>query len=372
MVSVAGSRVVFLTGSPVMWGAELSMIAIASNAPEGVTSALVCSSAELEAEWREVVGQDVTRFETRTGRLSRNLGFVSGLPGKLRRGDCLVLFDFYLLPAVALLLPYLKAHDIRVVVDIHDGVLGNPRRRPFFWLMQYADQCIAISDFIAAQVPRLNATVVHRGVTDLQPARSVPLRAEAEPHIGIVGQIQPTKGTEFALRAVASSGVSAEVHVRGSASAEFSSYEKSVQVLAENLFGSRAHFDGSLSRGVVMQGLDIVFCANANEPFGRVMVESQLAGAVVVAPRSGGALEILDDAVTGHLYDVGQIEDASRALIAAASSVRDREFVARARRTALENFNPVVQSRKYFTVVLGKNGRRSRRAFRFIPIPTKR
>jgi glycosyltransferase involved in cell wall biosynthesis len=50
-----------------------------------------------------------------------------------------------------------------------------------------------------------------------------------------------------------------------------------------------------------MKAVDIVVHTSiAPEPFGRVIVEGMLARKPVIATRAGGALEIIDEGVTGH------------------------------------------------------------------------
>lgn len=344
----AAKRVVFVTGTSAIWGAELSMLSIARHTPTIIRPILICSSGELASQWTESVGPNVNKVRARRGRLSRNLGFFFNLPRLVRKHDVLVVFDFYLMPAMVALLPYLRIRRVRLVVDVHDGVQDHPRRRLFFWLMRFTDCCIAISEYIAAQVQHRTVPVVYRGVDDVARAHRTSRPLHDPPVVGIVGQIQPAKRTEFALRAIAASEVNARIRIRGEASSEFRAYEGAVRSYAERVFGERALFDGSVPRAEVMQGLDVLFFANSNEPFGRVMVEAQLAGTVAVAPASGGALEVFDHGASGFLYAPGDLDDAARALREAIDEAGTGSFAARARLLALERFHPARQARRYF------------------------
>jgi glycosyltransferase involved in cell wall biosynthesis len=49
----------------------------------------------------------------------------------------------------------------------------------------------------------------------------------------------------------------------------------------------------------------IVHCSTQPEPFGRVIVEGQLANRPVIAAAGGGALEIIEDGVNGLLTPPG-------------------------------------------------------------------
>lgn len=54
---------------------------------------------------------------------------------------------------------------------------------------------------------------------------------------------------------------------------------------------------------------DIGLTCSVKEAFGRVTIENQLAGLLVIGANSGGTVEIVDDGKTGLLYDVNSYED---------------------------------------------------------------
>ncbi len=57
-----------------------------------------------------------------------------------------------------------------------------------------------------------------------------------------------------------------------------------------------------------MKAVDIVVHTSiAPEPFGRVIVEGMLARKPVIATRAGGALETIDEGVTGLLVAPGDV-----------------------------------------------------------------
>jgi len=59
--------------------------------------------------------------------------------------------------------------------------------------------------------------------------------------------------------------------------------------------------------------MDVCALASRSEPFGLVVVEAMACGTPVVATRSGGPQEILEDGVTGLLVDVGDPEQMAEA-----------------------------------------------------------
>jgi glycosyltransferase involved in cell wall biosynthesis len=70
------------------------------------------------------------------------------------------------------------------------------------------------------------------------------------------------------------------------------------------------------------------------EEFGIVMAEAQACGTPVIAPRAGGACEIVDDPRTGILLD--QVD--ARSLAAAARAVKSGSFDPEACRASAERF----------------------------------
>jgi glycosyltransferase involved in cell wall biosynthesis len=77
----------------------------------------------------------------------------------------------------------------------------------------------------------------------------------------------------------------------------------------------------------------------ADEDFGIVMAEAQACGTPVVGLRSGGAVDIVEDGVTGWLIDDQDVEQLRRAIRRAGADELDRSEVARrAQRFAAERF----------------------------------
>ena len=69
---------------------------------------------------------------------------------------------------------------------------------------------------------------------------------------------------------------------------------------------TRVHFTGWVEDvTALLPALDIFVSSSRVEPFGLVMVEAMAAGLPVVATATGGALEIVENGVTGRLVPVG-------------------------------------------------------------------
>lgn len=138
----------------------------------------------------------------------------------------------------------------------------------------------------------------------------------------VVGHISPTKHTALAIEvarriAACTSDFRLTVVGRAQYRQEDFAYERELRESVESdprlrtaveFRGHRADVAGELRR------CGLLLHCRADEPFGIVMVEAMAAGLPVVAPRAGGALEIVDEGRTGLLYEPEDAEDAARAV----------------------------------------------------------
>ena len=72
------------------------------------------------------------------------------------------------------------------------------------------------------------------------------------------------------------------------------------------------------------QEADIVTVCSRAEPFGRITVEAQLAGCLVIGADVGATPELIEDGKTGFLYQHGNIEDFAEKIVYA---LNERERV---------------------------------------------
>lgn len=349
--------VVVATGAQVVWGAEISLLTIGGLLRDRVPLRLLCSNPQLAQRWREAGLGPVALRRARAGRISRLVSFAGPLWRGLPRHSTLLVFDFYLLPLVVALLPVLRLKDVRVVVDLHDSSRRNPRRAPYFRLLRFADAVVCISDYLAAQVPPGPAVhVVPRPVDAPPAARSGDSGGRAsddELHVGIVGQITPDKGVGEVVDWFRGVPDGAVLHVRGAAAAHDGGYAESTLERAAATLGRRFVYDGLVERDAAMSGLDLLVVANADEPFGRTVVEAQLAGVVPLVPDAGGSRELVDPPRSGLVYRAGDGASflAQLAAFQADPALRDR--LRRSGRTHAAALADPVRIRDDYAAALG-------------------
>jgi glycosyltransferase involved in cell wall biosynthesis len=227
------------------------------------------------------------------------------------------------------------------------------------WLLRgaraFRPAIIAISEAVKQSLRGAyrNVRVIHNGtdlaafhpLTDRQGARaSLGLQPE-EVAICIVGRLTPWKGHRELLQAfseVMREVPRAKLLVVGEVAFWEDSYEAELKALAEGLgVAGRVSWLG-FRRDVpdILGAADIFALPSVDEPFGRVVVEAMACEKPVVATRSGGVPEIMNEGETGILVPPGEVQALARALVTLA---RDADLRARmgqaGRQRALATFD---------------------------------
>jgi glycosyltransferase involved in cell wall biosynthesis len=177
-----------------------------------------------------------------------------------------------------------------------------------------------------------HTVVVHDGIdlAGFRPTRSAAeVRAAlgmdaCDPVIGITANVNPWKGQEILVRAVAE--LSADFPrlgclVVGGLVRGAEPYLAGMEAfVAERGLGSRVRFVGARSDiADIVASLDVLVHASITpEPFGRVLIEGMALGRPIVATAGGGVPEIVVDGQTGLLVpggDVGAMAAALRRLL---------------------------------------------------------
>ncbi|MEW5833261.1 MAG: glycosyltransferase family 4 protein [Campylobacterota bacterium] len=125
--------------------------------------------------------------------------------------------------------------------------------------------------------------------------------------VGIVGRIEPPKGQHLVLEAVEklrAEGIDAKALIVGHAMDE--GYLDSLK----GRYPDVGVFTGFTKEAqAMMQLCDVVVLATEKETFGLVLIEAMMCGVCVVASRSGGPLEIIDEGRNGLLFTTFDAQD---------------------------------------------------------------
>jgi glycosyltransferase involved in cell wall biosynthesis len=200
-----------------------------------------------------------------------------------------------------------------VVLDLHDIVVPGMGRRILDEAARLADAVIANSKATAATLTRGDVRIVNPGVDTTRftpgPADAA-VRAEltadpTAPLVGILGRVDPEKGIDVVLRAVATlEGVHAVVV--GAPNVADESFAVELRALGADLLGDRCRFTGARDDvPAVLRSLDVLVNASRAEPFGRTVLEAQASGVPVIGTASGGIPEFVTDDENGLLVPPG-------------------------------------------------------------------
>jgi glycosyltransferase involved in cell wall biosynthesis len=142
------------------------------------------------------------------------------------------------------------------------------------------------------------------------------LQLDGVPIIGYFSRISPWKGHTLVLEAMESLP---DVHCLFVGAPLFGeqAYEDELLRTVKKLgLENRVHFLGFRSDiPELMRVVDIVVHVPlAPEPFGRILVEAMLAKRPIIATREGGALEIIEDNVSGLLIEPGNAQSLAHAV----------------------------------------------------------
>lgn len=207
-----------------------------------------------------------------------------------------------------------------VVLDLHDLVEEGLGRRVLRLAARLATVSLANSSATAQTVggESSKVRVVHPGVdTDrffpaaADPAIRAQLSARPEaPLVGILGRIDPNKGVQTLVEAMARPDANlgranlsrAHLVVIGREHVGSADFAAELRRRADELLGDRVRFIGPRDDVPdVLRALDIMVNASRHEPFGRTVLEAQACGVAVVATDAGGIPEFVENLRTGLL-----------------------------------------------------------------------
>ena len=224
-------------------------------------------------------------------------------------------------------------------------------------MLKHVDRVIAVSQAVADSLHAFDPArivVIHNGI-DL--SRFTPAHGEREWLqvffksdlrnsfiVGMVGHLAPIKGQEEFIRAaaiVASQRTDVAFVIAGEDKSRTGENRRRLERLIEDLgLDGRVHLLGWVDDVPrLLSALDLLISPSRAEPFGLSIVEGMACGVPVVATRSEGAREILEDGVTGKLLSTGnpnELADAIDSLLD--DEEKRRRFVAQALEEVRERF----------------------------------
>ena len=125
--------------------------------------------------------------------------------------------------------------------------------------------------------------------------------------VGMVGRIEEHKGQHLLIEALSRLDVKVEAYFVGHAMQE--GYIDTLKAQAQALgVDKRVHFLGFMKNPMhFMQACDAIVLATPCETFGLVVIEAMSVGTPMVATNACGPIEIIDDNVSGLLFEKGDV-----------------------------------------------------------------
>lgn len=173
--------------------------------------------------------------------------------------------------------------------------------------------------------------------------------------VGMVGRIAPWKGQHVFIDAFSQafpSGNATAVVVGAPLFGE-DQYAEQVRARAAGLgLNGRVQFVGFQDDVVgQLSRLDVLVHASIlPEPFGQVVIEGMAAGLPVIATGAGGPAEIIEDGVTGMLYEPGNADALAQSLRQLAADPALRKRLGEAARCRAGDFAPEIIAGQLFSV----------------------
>lgn len=238
--------------------------------------------------------------------------------------------------------------------------------------VRLATQSIAVSDAVARQLPgwaRARVVAVRNGVDidRFTPGPADPaVRAEltdapGEPLALVMSRLDPKKGVDAAIRAVAAAnamgGVPIHLAIAGAGSLD-KDHQDGLRALATERLGTRCRFLGARDDVVdLLRASDVLIIASRLEGLPLSLLEAQACGVPAVAFPTAGIPEVLVDGRNGRLVsgpDEAELAVAIRAI--GDDPVGRAAFATQARADAVEHSSLAGQADRIARITLGVAG----------------
>lgn len=213
-----------------------------------------------------------------------------------------------------------------------------PKSMYYYELNKGADMFICISKAINAHYSKLNAIkkrIVYNGVSEGNFIAETERTSCRQVRFLIAGRISETKGQKDAIKAAINllekGNDKFVVYIAGSGQLNY---------IIPKQYSSHFIVLGEVSNmPELRRNIDVELVCSKAEAFGRVTAEAMMGGIPVIGSNAGGTPELIQDGITGYLYERGNIEDlANKMQIMIENQERRIEMGKNAQKYALENF----------------------------------
>ncbi|HEY6120925.1 MAG TPA: glycosyltransferase family 4 protein [Pyrinomonadaceae bacterium] len=207
-----------------------------------------------------------------------------------------------------------------------------------------AARVIAVSEAVARELrtqdllPPSRISVVHNGVDVEALAGALTTREEVRRKlnvnersllVGTIGQLNPNKGHEDLVRAMAQIVKSVplvDLVIAGADPSSNSATATSLKRLSTDLgLENRVRFLGEIENSIsLLPAFDVFVSASHTESFGLAMVEAMACGLPLVATSTDGANEVIAENQTGFIVPIGDHEALAASIITLANDAQLR------------------------------------------------
>ena len=220
------------------------------------------------------------------------------------------------------ILPFIRAE--RDIYWVHEVMPNKPQYRKVFGWFAARLQCfVAVSHAVAKSlqdigIAREKIRVLYNGLPDPLSGSNLVAKREAGIRIGIVGQVGPWKGHDDlvdAFRTVLLQHSNAKLLIFGAGAADYEAElrQRVLEIgLEHNVVWRGFVNDPSEIYGAIDM---LVVPSRSADPLPTSAIEAGLFGLPVIASRCGGLPEIIEDGVTGYLFQSGAIDQLAQNIV---------------------------------------------------------
>jgi len=203
-----------------------------------------------------------------------------------------------------------KDHGLKFVLDEKERAryISNNSDFVFFNSDAVRDYYSKLADFKSNAVV-YNSVSVDNFNQDLE--RGEVFKKDNLFHVSIIGTVSPGKGQKdavMAMKKLINKGQKIELAIIGNVS-DIAYLSEIEEIIKKEGLEDNIHIYNFI-RNVfpIIKKSDLILVCSKNEAFGRVTVEGMLAKKTVIGTNSGGTPEIIEDGVSGFLYEPGDYD----------------------------------------------------------------